>query len=166
MLKKIGMLALLCGMMSVAQAQDSLGDLVNQAGVDWLMGDWQTTSDRGDTVQLSFKGDLDNHVAFITHKDQRTESKGIVIVEPGSTQPKYYAGDKLGGSGTGVWSVEDGKAILKYKHTAADGKVSKMGITFAKVDADTMEVNIYSLSDSDELGTDARVTTKFKRTKK
>jgi hypothetical protein len=40
-----------------------------------------------------------------------------------------------------------------------------MGITFAKVDANTMEVQIFELSDGDKLGRDARFTTKFKRKK-
>lgn len=165
MLKKtVGLLALV-GATFVAQAQSSLGELASQAKVDWLMGDWQATTDNGGTMAVSFKGDLDNHIALVTQKDQRSESKGIIIVDPAGGEPKFYCGNNLGGTGSGVWSAEDGKAVLKYKHTDADGRTMKMGITFTKVDANTMEVRIFDLSDKDELGTDARTTVQFKRKK-
>jgi len=165
MLKKLGILMALAGMMCIAQAQQSLGDMVSGAGVDWLAGDWQAINDSGDTVFLGFKADLDNHIAFVHYKDQRSESKGIVMVDPGTGLPKYYAGNNQGGSGTGVWSVDGKKVILKYKHTAADGKTSRIGITFAKLDGESMEVKILALNDKDELGDDARWTGKFKRKK-
>ena len=165
MLKKLGILIAFAGMVCLAQAQQSLGDMVSGAGVDWLAGDWQAVNDSGDTVLLEFKPDLDKHIAFVHYKDQRTESRGIIVVDPGTGLPKYYTGDNKGGTGTGAWSVDGKKVILKYKHTGADGTTTRMGISFAKLDGESMEVKILDLSERDELGDDARWTGKFKRKK-
>jgi hypothetical protein len=165
MLKKTAIVLALFGAAIIVQAQSSLGELATQAKVDWLMGDWQAVSDSGDTTSVSFKADLDKHIAFVSHKDARGESKGIIIVDPVSGEPKFYSGNSLGGSGTGVWTAEDGKAILKYKQVAADGRTTSMGITFSKVDANSMEVKIYDLNDKGELGSDPRSTVQFKRKK-
>ena len=165
MLRKIGLVLALLGWVTVAQAQKSLGDLAADAGLDWLAGQWQAVSDRGDALSISFTPDLDKNIALVHYKDQNTESKGIVVVDPSTSEPRYYCGNNQGGYGTGVWSLEDKKAVLKYKHTAADGKVTRMGFTFAKVDAETMELKILELSDQDTLGTEPRWTAKFKRKK-
>jgi len=165
MLKKSAILIALASMLCLAQAQQSLGDMASGAGLDWMAGEWQSANDSGNTVLLEFKPDLDKHIVLVHHKDQRSESKGIVLVDPTTGQPKYYNGNNLGGTGTGVWSAERKKAILKYKHTDAEGKTAKMGLTFAKLDDDSMEVKIFALGDDDQLGDEARVTTTFKRKK-
>ena len=165
MFRKLVLTLALLGCVTAVQAQKSLGDLASEAGVDWLAGQWQGVNDSGDSLSLSFTPDLDKNISLVHFKDQNTESKGIVVVDPSTSEPKYFCGNNQGGYGTGVWSVEDKKAVLKYKHTAADGKVTRMGFTFAKVDAETMELKILELSDKDELGTEARWTAKFKRKK-
>lgn len=166
MLKKIVCLLALVGFVSVAQAQSAkLGDLAAEAGVDWLVGDWQAVTDSGDTIFISFKADLDNRVGSVHFKDRRSESKGIVVLDPVSGEVKYYTGNNRGDVGTGVWSAEDKKAILKYKHTSADGNTSRMGLVFSKVNADTMQVKLYELSGQDELGDESRGDLEFKRKK-
>jgi hypothetical protein len=57
------------------------------------------------------------------------------------------------------------KAILKQKHAGIDGKITRMAITFAKVNADSMEVKIFDLNDQNEMGSEARITTTFQRKK-
>ena len=165
MLKKIGMLMTWLAMTFMVQAQQNLGELVAEAGVDWMIGQWQFTTDNGDDLILEFGADLDKHMGTVRYKDQRTESKGIVLLDPSSKEVKYYSVNNRGAFGTGTWTVEDNKAVLKFKQTDADGATMRMGLAFAKVDANTMEVQIFELGDSDKLGDEARFTAKFKRKK-
>lgn len=165
MLKKIVCLLAFAGVITAAQAQSKLGDLVAEAGVDWLVGDWQAETDSGDTVFISLKADLDNRVGFIHFKDRRSESKGIVVLDPISGEAKYYSGNNRGDAGTGVWTAEDNKAILKYKHTSADGNTTRMGLVFSKVNANTMRVALHELSEKDVLGEGSRGDLEFKRKK-
>jgi hypothetical protein len=165
MLHRIGTAVVLLGMLSVSYAQNILGQMVKEVGVDWIIGQWETTTKGGDTVTVTFKADLNDHIGTIHYKDPRLESKGIVVVDPESGIAKYYLGDNQGGVGAGVWSAEDQKAILKIKLTAADGKSTRMGMIFRKVDADTIEVKHYELSDTEELGHQIRATLTLKRKK-
>ncbi len=164
MLKKMVLLVSMAGLLCAAQAQQSLGDMASQAGVEWLAGDWQSADDGG-SVSISFKPDLNNYVVFVTYKDQRADSKGMIFVDPASSQAKYCSANDQGGAGTGTWSAEKGKAILKYKHTEANGQVARMGITFSKTDSSTMEVKILDLNEKDQLGDEEKMTAKFKRKK-
>jgi hypothetical protein len=164
MLRKIGLLLAMCGLLTTAHAQKSLAEAATEAGVDWLLGQWQADNN-GDVLALSFKAELDKHVVIVNYKDRRSETTGIILLEPGTMEPKYYAGDNLGGVGTGEWSAEDNKAILKNKHTNIDGKITKIGFTFTKVNADSMEVKIFALNDQNELGSEARSTITFQRKK-
>jgi hypothetical protein len=165
MLRKIAVLLAMFGLLTTAYAEKSLGELAAEGGVDWLVGQWQLDSDSGDGSTLSFKAELDNHVVTVIYKDQRSETKGMIFLPPGTMEPKYYSGDDKGGVGIGVWSAEDNKAILKNKHTDSEGKVIKMAITFAKLDANSMEIKIFDLDDQNQMGSDARVTAKFVRKK-
>lgn len=165
MLKKVELVLALIGLVTVARAQQSLGDLASGAGVEWLAGEWQAETDDGNTVFLSFTPDLDKHICIVHQKDQRSESKGIVFVDPATSEAKFCTANNRGGSGSGVWSAKDGKAILKYKHTSAEGTTARMGLSFTKVNAGTMEVKIFELSENNELGNEARTTLKFNRKK-
>jgi hypothetical protein len=165
MLKKLGLALALMALVTVARAQQNLGEMVSSAGLEWLAGDWQAETDSGNTLAVSFKMDLDKHLCFVHQKDQRSESKGMVYLDPATSEVKFCSVNNLGGLGTGVWSVEDAKAVLKYKHTGADGRTGRIGLTFAKVNADSMEVKIFELSENNELGTEARTTVKFNRKK-
>lgn len=165
MLRKIALILAVFGLLTTARADKSLGELATEAGVDWLMGQWQMENDDADAPTLSFKGELDNHVVVVSYKDQNMETKGMIFLPPGTMEPKYHAGDNKGGVGTGVWSAEESKAILKHTHTDADGKVSKMAFTFAKLDSKSMELRIYELDSQNQLGSDARTTVKFVRKK-
>jgi hypothetical protein len=164
MLKQIGLLLAISGLLTTAHAQKSLAEVATEAGVDWLLGQWQSDSN-GDVLALSFKAELDKHVIIVNYKDRRSETMGMILLEPGTMEPKYYAGDNLGGAGTGEWSAEDNKAILKHKHTDIDGKITKLGFTFTKVNADSMEVKIFALNDQNEMGSEARSNTTFQRKK-
>ncbi len=165
MLKTVALLLVIFGLTAPVQAQNTLAELASSAGVEWLLGDWQYVGDNGETVELSFKAELDNHICIVTYKDPRSQGKGIILLESGSMEPKYYAGDNRGGVTTGTWTAEDKKAILKSKNIDKDGQTRKMGIKFAKVDASSMELSIHDLNDQNELGDEARVTVKLQRKK-
>jgi hypothetical protein len=165
MLRKIATILALFGLLTAARAEKSLGELASEAGVEWLLGQWQLEGDDADGPTLVFKGELDNHVVAVTYKDQRSETKGMIFLPPGTIEPKYYSGDDKGGVGIGAWSVEDNKAVLKNKHTDSEGRTIKMAITFEKLDDKSMEVKIFDLDDQNKLGSDARMTAKFVRKK-
>ncbi|MCL5098006.1 MAG: hypothetical protein M1608_10860 [Candidatus Omnitrophica bacterium] len=163
MLKKMGVVVALFGMLTMVPAQPNLVDLANEAGVGWLTGEWQTVNNEGQTVLLAFKPDLDNHIVQVHYKDARSESKGMVVLDPDTRNVKFWSANNLGGVGTGAWSAEDRRAILKYKHTDADGRLFRIGLTFTRLDANQMEVKLYDLSEYGELSSEPRWTATFTR---
>jgi hypothetical protein len=163
MIKRLSLLLVAAALTLTTQAQRSLGDLASAEGVDWLAGSWTAPTDSGDTIQLSFTPDLDQHIALVHYKDGRSESKGIIYVDPASGMPKYCTANSQGGVGTGDWDVEGDKVVLKYKHTTASLETMRMGMKFEKVDAKTMKVSIHELTAGNQLSDTPRWSTNFKR---
>lgn len=163
MLKRLILVSLLTtGVAFVAHAQRSLGSLVAEAGVEWLLGSWTAEAD-GNQLQLTFSAELDRHLGLVHYRDGRTETKGMIYLPAGSTEPRYVSVDNRGGNGSGSWSVEDGQPVLKYKQTNAESRTSSMGFKFRKVDSTTMEVGLYEIEAGEQLAASPRWTIEFKK---
>jgi hypothetical protein len=157
------LVAALIALLVPVQAQQTLAEMVDEAGVAWLVGEWTGETDNGETIKLSFAWDLNKRVVSLHLTTSEMESKGMIGVDPVSKEIRYVAYDNRGGSGTGVWSAVDTKAILKYRGWNPDGEPRRMGVSFAKLSADTMKLELFGLTSGDELEDTARATIQFKR---
>jgi hypothetical protein len=149
---------------ALLQAQSSLVSLAREAGVDWLLGEWEGSGDNGDVIQTAFRPELNDHIVIVTYKDSRSEAKGMIMVEPGTEQAKYCTADNQGGVGDGIWSVEEGKIILRYRYVSPEQETRRMAIVFTKLASDRMDVAIHELDSGNVVGA-SRWNTEFKRKK-
>ena len=150
---------------SGANAQQKLGDLVTR-GFDWLVGNWEATSDEGDKIELVYKWELDKHLMTMTLKFADNEYRSMIFYKPAEDQIVQITVDNQGGTGKGIWEADGDKAVLKHEHTSADWETSKMGFAHSKVDAKTMKWEMHEMYSSGELSRYQNFTVEFKRQKK
>lgn len=149
-----------------ANAQQKLGDLVSESGFDWLLGNWEATSDEGDKIELAYKWELDKHLITMLLKWPGNEFRAMIFYKPAEDQVVQVTVDNKGGTGKGIWEPDGNKAILKHEHTDADWQTTKLGIVHSKVDNNTMKWEIHELYSSGELSDYPNFTLEFKRQKK
>lgn len=162
-IKTLAFIALIAQLTCVSLAQRTLSGLAAEVGVEWIIGSWVGTSDSGGTIELSFKPDLKDRIAIVTYNDGRSESRGMIYMDPNSEEPKYLSVNTQGAVGTGTWTAEDNKPILKYRQVNSDGQTSKMALVFKKIDAKTMEVALHDLESGDQVSDSSRGSIQFKR---
>ena len=151
---------------SGAAAQEKLGDLVTEGGFDWMIGEWTATTDQGDKIDLVWKWELDKHMLSVHLKWPNYEYRGMIYYVPAEEKILQVGADNRGGNGKGLWEANGSKAVHKYEHTGADGRIHKMGMVHSQVDKDTMKAEIYEITDTGQLGESPALTTEYKRLKK
>jgi len=146
-----------------ARAQQTLGDLVEEAGLNWMIGSWVTTTDEGEKIQLIYKWELDKHLVTIQVKMPDYEYRGMIFYVPAKEQVVQVAVDNRGGSGKGVWEPDGDKAVMKIEHTGTDGETNRMGLVHSKVNAETMKMELYAMESTGELAEEPWATLEYKR---
>jgi hypothetical protein len=155
------LMALVISMGSVAVAQDSLKDLVEEQGFGWMAGQWKATTDNGEIV-TEFKWAADGHALVNDLKMGEYSSHGIIYFVPDEEQVKQFTVNSRGQTTQGTWEGQDGKAICKTKMTDEYGDSTDVGIAYSKVDSKTMKVEVYGLENG-ELSWDPMFEVNFKR---
>jgi hypothetical protein len=148
-----------------ANAQQKLGDFVSEGGFDWIIGNWEATSDEGDKIELVYKWELDKNMVSMLLKWPNNEYRAMIFYKPTEDKIVQVTVDNKGGTGTGTWEQDGGKAVLKHEHTGSDWQTSKMGFVHSKVDDNTMKWEIHDLYSSGELSDYPSYTIEFKRQK-
>jgi len=149
-----------------ANAQQKLGDFVSEGGFDWIIGNWEATSDQGDKIELVYKWELEKHMVTMLLKWPNNEYRAMIFYKPAEDKIVQVTVDNQGGTGKGTWEPDSDKAVLKHEHTGSDWQTNKMGFAHSKVDADTMNWEILELDSSGELSDYPIFTVEFKRQKK
>lgn len=146
-----------------ARAQQTLGDLVEEAGLNWMVGRWVTTTDEGDKIQLIYTWQLDKHLATIQLKTPDFEYYGMIFYVPAKGQVVQVGVDDRGGSGKGLWEPDGDKAVMKIEHTGVYGETQRMGLVHSKVNAETMKMELYAVESTGGLADESWATLEFKR---
>jgi len=147
-----------------AGAQGALGNLVSEGGFDWLIGKWQATTDEGQ-IQLEYKWELNKNLITIHLKWPDYEYRGMIFYVPAKEEVTQIGVDHEGATGKGTWEAMGNKALLKHEHTGLYGEVNRMGFAHARVDAETMKMEVYEMYSDGELAEEPGVTLQFKRQK-
>ena len=151
---------------SAATAQESLGDLVQQSGCDYLIGKWAGETDDGQKYEIEFKWALKNHVISMHFKGFDFEYHGIIIFDAAKQEVVQIGVDNRGRTSKGTWMAEYGEATMKSESTDEYGDVSRMGLVYSNVDAQTMKSKLYDVSAYGELSDQSSFTLEYKRQKK
>lgn len=148
-----------------AHAQRSLESMVSDASAEWMFGQWQAQTDKGETITLNVSWDLDKHVVLLHVKIRDMESKGYTVIEPKSEQPMYYSFDNKGSVGKGSWNRENGELLLRVDSDSPDRGLWKAAFVFTGNATSGLEIRMHSVESSGDLVTPPRVTYKFKKQK-
>ncbi len=148
-----------------AGAQQSLGDLVREAGLDWMAGRWVATTDQGQKIEAVYRWELNRHLVSTSFKMGEFEGRGMIYYSPTEDRVVQVGVDNQGGSNKGIWYPEGDKAIAKLEYTQASGESGKMAVVHWKVDARTMKAAMYAVQESGELADEPWATLEYKRVK-
>ncbi len=131
--------------------KESLGDLVSEAGFDWIVGSWVAETEEGQKYEIVYKWELNKHAITVHFKRGDYEHHSMIFYMASEDKIVQIGADNRGGTSKGAWQFERDKAIHKTEHIPADGKSGKIGIVHSKTDAGTMRAAAHMLNDADEL---------------
>ncbi|NQT00544.1 MAG: hypothetical protein HQ580_00830 [Planctomycetes bacterium] len=146
-----------------AMAQQSLRDLAQEYGGDWLAGRWTATTDDGTEILLVYRWGLDGHAVIVDFKMGEYASHGMIYYVPDDEKATAISVDNRGGRSKGTWEAQDDKLVSKNERIDAEGNVQKSGAVYSKVDARTIKIALYGLDQYDELNDEPWYTMDFKR---
>jgi hypothetical protein len=148
---------------STAAAQEKLGDLVAEAGLDWMIGRWVATTNEGQELQAIYKWELDKHMVSMSFNMGEFEGRGMIFYSASQGNVVQVGVDNMGGSNKGIWYPEGDKAVAKLEFSQATGETAKMAIVHSKVDPKTMKVEMYGVDEYGELSEEPWATLEYKR---
>ena len=148
---------------TAAGAQEKLGNLVAEAGFDWMVGRWTAKTDDGQEIEVLFRWTLDRHLATVDFKMGEYASHSMIYYDPVEQKIVEVGVDNRGGTGKGTWDIEDEKAVSKSDRRAPDGQTMKVAMLHSKVNAKTMKLAVYAIDDSGERADEPWATLDFKR---
>jgi hypothetical protein len=151
---------------SAAAAQEKLGDLVEEAGFNWMIGRWTATTDDGQEIEMTYKWGLDKYMATVDFKMGEYAYHGMIFYVPNEQKVVEVGLDNRGGTAKGTWDMEGEKAISKSERTQADGETMRAAMLHSEVDAETMKVAVYRIEETGEQADEPWATLQFKRQKK
>jgi len=161
----LAMAAILITAATGANAQQKLGDFVAEGGFDWIIGNWEATSNEGDKIELVYKWELDKHMVSMLLKWPNNEYRAMIFYKPTEDKIVQVTVDNKGGTGKGTWEPDGNKAVLKHEHTGSEWQTAKMAFVHCKVDDNTMKWEIHELYSSGEISDYSNYNIEFKRQK-
>ncbi len=135
----------------MVKEKESLGDLVSEAGFDWMVGRWVAETEEGQKYEIVYKWELNKHAITVHFKRGDYEHHSMIFYMPSEHKIVEIGADNRGGTTKGAWEIEDDKAIHNMEHTPADGKTGKIGIIYSKTDDGMMKAAAHMLNDAGEL---------------
>ena len=139
------------------QAQQSLEEVVQEAGVQWAFGRWKGQTENGDTIIQQVRWDLDKHI--VAHRGQigdQIKFMGITGVNPETGDATYTGFDNRGGTSKGTWTMEGGDLVLRIEGVSPDGNTWKGAVVFAQAGDKKLEMRMHSLDQWGDLEYPAR----------
>ncbi len=143
--KSLVVLALLVGFGSVAVAQETLKEVVEQEGLGWLMGQWKTTTDEGQEIVLTYRWAVNGHAIISLLKMGERSSQGLIYFDAEAQEVKQFAIDSQGKATKSTWASEYGKAKATTRMTNENGESRDVVIVYSKVSRTTINVAVHGV---------------------
>jgi hypothetical protein len=151
------------GLNTVARAQSSLAEALQQTNASWMLGKWQAQSDDGSTIQLELSWDLSGKLGILHIKTPDNEAKGFTVLEPDSGEISYFGADSQGSVTRGTWSREDGEIVLRVTTQRTQREPWKMGVVFTGSATEGLRLRLHSLQSYGGLVYPANATLHFRK---
>lgn len=151
---------------SAAGAQEKLGDLVEEAGFNWMIGRWTATTNDGQKIEMAYRWGLDRYLVTADFKMGEYAYRTMIFYVPAEEKVVEVGLDNRGGTIKGTWEIEGEKAISKSGRTRASGETGKLAVVHSKINNRTMKAAVYQVEDSGELADEPWATMEFKRQKR
>ena len=146
-------------------AAQPLGTLISEGGFDWMAGTWITTTDQGETIEVTYKWAVEKHVIAVHYKSSSGfDYHGLIFYRVTEDKIVHIGADNLGGVWEGTWDSDGRRAIMEFANTRANGEIRRGTAANSRVDADTMKVEMYLAQDI-EPGDEPMATMTYKRKK-
>ena len=146
----------------VANAQASLGEMMKENGIDWILGSWKAEQD-GNAVTLSYKWSVEGHVISSHLKMGSNETYALIGINPKSGKVEHLGFNNKGDKTTGEWMPFGDLPMLKVKSINESAEERSMAVAFKKVDDETIELQIYSVDDSGNVASSSDYTFEMKK---
>jgi hypothetical protein len=130
---------LLALLLTPATAQMKLGDVVADAGCDWVIGKWAGVIE-GERIELEWKWALDKHVILSNIKAGEYQSCGMIMYVASRDEVIDTSADNEGATQTGKWRIEDNDAVLRFEKTDVRGQIEKGEAVLSKLDEETLKI--------------------------
>jgi len=163
--KSLVVMTLLVAMGTTAIGQESLKDIIEQEGFAWMVGQWKAVTDDGSEIILTYRWAVEGNAIVSDLRMGEYLTQGIIYLVADEQQAKQLTVDSRGHAVTATWEVQDGKIINKTKMIGEYGEATDVGIVYSKVDATTMNVEVYELENG-ELADYSSFDIDFKKQKK
>ncbi len=145
---------------SGVQAQ-TMGDIVAEAGVEWLIGNW--VEEGRPSTRVTFEWLLDKHAISVGFDADSVKARGIIIYRAHTNEVLYFAADNGGATGEGEWILRSGHPTLLYKQIRKNGNENNAGFVHKRIDDNTMLIEVYELDDEGEISGTPLSSPKFVR---
>ena len=143
MLKKLIFVISLVGAMVAANAQRSLGDLVEQEGFGWIAGTWIGDDGSGSEIKVVYKWAAEKNAVMTTIASEPMTSTGMTAMCHKTGEIRYVAVTTDGASVTGTWDLVDGNPTLKVEWYSPSGDTGKSAYVHKKGRNNTLQVDVY-----------------------
>jgi len=151
---------------TAAAAQEKLGNLVEEAGFNWMIGRWTATTDDGQEIEMVYRWGLDRYMVTADFKMGEYAYRGMIFYVPAEEKVVEVGVDNRGGTAKGTWEIDGEKAISKSNRTQANGESVKAAMIHSKVNGKTMKAAVYQVEANGEQADEPWATLEFKRQKK
>jgi hypothetical protein len=159
--KSLVVMMLLVAMGTTAIGQESLKDIIEQEGFAWMVGQWKAVTDDGSEIILTYRWAVEGNAIVSDLRMGEYLTQGIIYLVADEQQARQLTLDSRGQAVVATWEVQDGKVINKTKNPQG----TDVGVVYSKVDATTMNVEVYELENG-ELADYSLFDIDFKKQKK
>jgi len=130
-----------------AAEPNSIGELLKAKGAEWLIGEWETKTEKGDKVEFKFLVSLNGYIIDFEGGIGSAKGKGIVYYDQNKKSIFLNGINNNGDILTGTFEIENGRFVMNLERAKADGNITKFIRYVSKIDSETMRSETFVLTD-------------------
>jgi hypothetical protein len=155
--------ALLFFSISPASAQQSIAGLLEEKGVDWIVGSWTGVDAQGQSISLEYELELEGHALELELTVGGTEYEGFVVRDPRSGMVTEVGVNNQGAMTHATWRVEGQALVSERTGITPEGNEVRVAVFCERIDDGSFRANLRSLSPEGSIGDEILETITLER---